>query len=129
MDDGVVSAGLVGFSADGARVHLAEADELATRAWPALHELSQVEFSGDFVSSYSGAVLGHRIFVDGQEDDSGEEDAVMLFELSATRGAVVKPPVPTGMWVGRLGADAIVTVEAEGDPGRGRVVQLPAPKG
>jgi hypothetical protein len=128
LDAGALPAGFVGFSADGARVHLAESDELRTHAWPALEELSSVPFADDFVSSYSGVVLGHRVFVDGQDRETEEEDAVMLFDRSAIRGAVVKPPVPTGMWVGRIGGDAIVTVESKGDPVRGRVFRLPAPK-
>ena len=128
LDDGAVPAGFVGFSADGARVHLAEADELRTHAWPALQELSSVPFDDDFISSYSGVVIGHRLFVDGQDRETEEDDAVMLFDRSALRGAVVRPPVPTGMWVGRIGDDAIVTVESKGDPSRGRVVRLPAPR-
>jgi len=127
LDAGSVSAGFVGFSADGARVHLVEADELRTHAWPGLEELSTVELADDFVSSYAGAVLGDRILVDGEEAESGE-DAVMTFDRSAIRGARVKPPVPGGMWVGRIGPEAIVTVESKGDPARGRVLRLPAPK-
>jgi hypothetical protein len=130
LDAGALSASFVGFSADGARVHLAESDELRTHAWPGLEELSSVPFEGDFVSSYSGVVLGHRVFVDGQDRETRDEgeDAVMLFDRSGLRGAIVKPPVPTGMWVGRIGDDAIVTVESKGDPSRGCVVRLPAPK-
>ena len=40
-------------------------------------------------------------------------------------GAELKPPVPEGMWVGKLGSEMIVTVEAKGEPARGRVVLLP----
>jgi len=123
LDKGGISAGFVGFSADGARVHLAEADELRTHAWPGLEELSSVELADDFVSSYSGVVLGARILVDGEEADSAE-DGVMMFDPSATRGSMLPPPVPTGMWAGRLGADAIVTVESKGEPARGRVVRI-----
>ncbi|MDB5215148.1 MAG: hypothetical protein JWO86_3075, partial [Myxococcaceae bacterium] len=39
LDDGSIPAGFVGFSTDGARLHLAEADELRTHAWPGLEEL------------------------------------------------------------------------------------------
>lgn len=127
MDGGSVPVGFVGFSADGARVHLVELDELRTHAWPGLLELSSVELADDFVSSYAGVVLGHRIFVDGEEDDDSHQDAVMAFDRSAIRGSLVKPPVPSGMWVGRLGTDALVTVESKGDPALARVIQLPAP--
>jgi hypothetical protein len=123
LDAGGVSAGFVGFSADAARVHLAEADELRTHAWPGLEELSSVELVDDFVSSYSGAVLGERIFVDG-EDAESREDAVMTFDRAALRGTLVMADVPTGMWAGRLGADLVVTVEAKGDPARGRIVRV-----
>lgn len=126
MDQGSVSCGFVGFSADSARVHFAEADELRTHAWPGLEELSSVEFPGSFESVYSGVVLGKRIYVDGQDRDDEGVDAVTLFDPSGILGARLKPPVPTGMWVGRLGADCIVTVEAKGDPARGRVVRVPA---
>ena len=121
---GSVPSGFVGFSSDAARVHLVEADELRTHAWPGLEELSAVELSDDFVSSYAGVVLGHRIFVDGHDGDD-ESDAVMLFDRSAIRGARVRPPVPRGMWVGRLGPDALITVEAKGEPALVRVVRLP----
>lgn len=124
LDGGSVHAGFVGFSADAARVHLVEADELRTHAWPGLEELSTVELADDFVSSYAGAVLGHRVFVDGHDGDD-ESDAVMLFDRSAIRGARLRPPVPRGMWVGRLGADALITVEAKGEPALLRVVRLP----
>jgi hypothetical protein len=127
LDAGGIAAGFVGFSADGARVHLVEADELRTHAWPGLEELSSVELADDFVSSYAGAVLGDRIYVDGEEADA-REDAVLLFDPSATRGSLVAPPVPTGMWAGRLGADCIVTVEAKGEPSRGRVLRIPSPR-
>ena len=119
LDQGSVPAGFVGFSSDGARVHLAEADELRTHAWPGLETLSSAPFADEFVSSYSGAVIDSLIFVDGEID---EEDAVMMFDRSALKGAVVAPPAPRGMWVGRLGGSAIVTVEAKGDPARGRVL-------
>lgn len=126
LDGGAVPAGFVGFSADGAHVHLVEADELRTHAWPSLEELSSVELADDFISAYSGAVLGDRVLVDGHDADT-EDDAVMLFDRSARRGARVKPPVPTGMWVGRLGADCVVTVASKGDPAEGRVLRIPAP--
>ncbi len=127
LDLGSVSGGFVGFSADSARVHIAEADELRTHAWPGLQELSSVELADDFASSYSGVVMGERVYVDGEDMDTGDVDAVMLFDRSATRGAVLAPPVPTGMWVGRIGPDALITVEAKGEPVRGRVLKLPAP--
>jgi hypothetical protein len=123
MDAGTVPAGFVGFSADAARVHLAEADELRTHAWPGLEELSSVELPGDFVSSFAGAVLGERILVDG-EDSELKEDAVMIFDRSAIRGTLLTPPVPSGMWAGRLGVDTLVTVEAKGEPARGRVLRI-----
>ena len=123
LDEGGVPAGFVGFSGDAARVHLAEADELRTHAWPGLEELSSVELADDFVSSYSGAVLGDRILVDGEEAET-REDAVMLFDRSATHGALLPEPVPTGMWAGRLDADLLVTVEAKGEPARGRVLRI-----
>lgn len=128
MDGGSLSCGLVGFSADGARLHVVEDFELRTHAWPGLEELSSVELADDFGSSYAGAVLGHRIYVDGTDADSGEDDLVMLFDRSATRGTVLSPPVPTGMWLGRIGADALVLVEAKGEPARGSVVRIPEPK-
>ncbi len=123
LDDGSIPAGFVGFSTDGARVHLAEADELRTHAWPGLEELSSVEFADDFVSSFAGAVLGGQILIDG-EDSEAREDAVMVFDMSGLRGKLALPPVPTGMWAGRLGPDAIVTVESKGEPSRGRVIRL-----
>ncbi len=119
LDEGSVSAGFVGFSSDGARVHLAEADELRTHAWPGLETLSSAPFADEFESSYSGAVIDSLIFVDGQVEDA---DAVMMFDRSALQGALVAPPAPQGMWVGKLGSRAIVTVEAKGDPARGRVL-------
>ena len=125
LDAGSTPAGFVGFSADGARVHLAEVFELRTHAWPGLEELSSVELAIDFESTYSGAVLGNRIFVDGHDSETGEYDSVMVFDRSAIRGAELKPPVPEGMWVGKLGSEMIVTVEAKGEPARGRVVLLP----
>ena len=123
LDKGGIPAGFVGFSADGARVHLAEADELRTHAWPGLEELSSVELADDFVSSFSGVVLGDRILVDG-EDAEAREDAVMTFDRSAMVGSLLGEPVPKGMWAGRLGIDCIVTVEAKGEPARGRVVRI-----
>lgn len=124
LDDGGESAGLVGFSADGARVHLAGNDALRTHAWPTLTELSSVAFDDDFVSNFSGAVIGPWIYVDGEDADTGDDDAVMRFDRSAIRGTTLSPPCPAGMWVGRLGADHIVTVEAKGEPARGRVLRI-----
>jgi hypothetical protein len=126
LDAGGISAGFVGFSADGARVHFAEVDELRTHSWPDLVELASVELADDFVSSYSGVVLGSRILVDGNDAET-TDDAVMVFDQSALRGRVMPPPVPSGMWVGRLGEDAFVTVESKGEPARGRVIRVPAP--
>ncbi len=123
LDDGGVPAGFVGFSADGARVHLAEADELRTHSWPGLAELSSIELADDFMSSFSGIVLGERILIDG-EDAETHEDAAMLFDRSATVGALLPEPVPTGMWAGRLGSDLLVTVESKGEPARGRVLRI-----
>jgi|GEM_PF-4051163 len=124
LDEGSVPAGFVGFSADGNRVHLVEADELRTHSWPGLEQLSSVDLADDFASSYSGAVLGERIFIDGDDADSGEE-AVMTFDRSALRGSLVAPPVPSGMWAGRVGEDMIVVVSAKGDPAEARVVRIP----
>ena len=126
LDGGGVPAGFVGFSADAARVHLVEADELRTHAWPALHELSSMELADDFVSSFSGAVLGEHIFIDGQHSEDAE-DAVMRFDRSALRGILLTPPFPSGMWAGRLAGDVIVTVEADGAPSRGRVLRITLP--
>lgn len=123
LDAGGIPAGLVGFSADGARVHLVEADELRTHAWPGLEELSSVELADDFISSFSGVVLGDSLFIDGQDAES-TEDQVMKFDRSAIVGSVIYEGVPNGMWAGRLGADAIVTVESKGDPARGRVIRV-----
>jgi hypothetical protein len=123
LDSGGIPAGFVGFSADGARVHLAEADELRTHAWPGLEELSSVELADDFVSSFAGTVLGDSIFIDGQDAESGE-DQVMKFDRSAIVGSVLYDDVPSGMWAGRLGTDMIVTVESKGDPARGRVIRV-----
>jgi hypothetical protein len=124
LDAGGIPAGFVGFSADGARVHLAEADELRTHAWPGLEELSSVELADEFVSSFAGAVMGDRILVDG-EDAESRDDAVMVFDRSAIVGSLVYgDDVPRGMWAGRLGTDCIVTVESKGEPSRGRVVRV-----
>ncbi len=127
LDGGSVPAGFVGFSSDGSRVHLVESDALRTHAWPGLVELSSVELADDFVSSYAGAVLGHDIFVDGSDSESEDEDRVMVFERAGIRGSTAKGPVPGGMWVGRLGTDAIVTVSSKGDPARGGLVRIPTP--
>lgn len=126
LDEGGIPAGMVGFSADGARVHLVEADELRTHAWPGLHELSSVELVDDVVSAYSGVVLGDRVLVDAHDADDGALDLVVAFDRTALVGRLERPPFPRGMWVGRLGADALVTVDASHDPARGEVVRLPA---
>jgi hypothetical protein len=126
LERGSVPSSFVGFSSDGARVHFVEADELRTHAWPGLEELSSVELADGFVSVYGGAVLGPRVFVDGENTETGD-DAVMAFDRAALRGVVASDPVPSGMWVGRLGADMIVTVAAKGEPALGHVLQLPAP--
>lgn len=123
LDDGAVPAGFVGFSADATRVHLAEADELRTHAWPGLTELSSTELADDFVSNYSGAVFGDNILVDGRVDE-GADDAVMQFDRSALYGKILAPPVPLGMWAGRIGRDAIVTVDPKAEPARGSVVRI-----
>lgn len=127
LDGGSVPAGFVGFSSDHARVHLVEADELRTHAWPGLEELSSVELADEFVSSYSGVVLGDRIFIDGHDAETGDYDCVMVFDRSAIRGAEAKDPVPTGMWVGRLGTDKLITVASKGEPATGRIVRIPEP--
>ncbi len=123
LDGGGLPSGLVGFSADGSRAHLAEADELRTHVWPDLKEISSVQLKDDFVSSYAGAVLGDRILVDGNDSESGE-DAVMVFDRTGRRGSLLAPPFPIGMWAGCLGVDVIVTIEAKGDPARGRVIRV-----
>ncbi len=131
LDDGGQSAGLVGFSADSSRVHLAEANHLRTLAWPGLEQLSSVELANEFFSNYGGVVLGERVLVDGEMDDGKSdvaEDAVMLFDHTGIRGRRLKPPVPTGMWVGKLGEDAVVIVDAKGEPAHARVVRFPAPQ-
>ncbi|MBX3208380.1 MAG: hypothetical protein KF764_25265 [Labilithrix sp.] len=123
LDGGGIPAGMVGFSADGTRVYLAEADEIRTHAWPGLKELSSVELADDFVSSYSGALVGGHVLVDGQDSETNE-DAVMVYDSTATKGRLALPPVPTGMWAGRLEEDVLVTVEAKGEPARGRVLRV-----
>ncbi|MBN9160689.1 MAG: hypothetical protein BGO98_13900 [Myxococcales bacterium 68-20] len=122
LDSGGIAAGFVGFSADAMRVHLAEADELRTHGWPTLDELSSVQFADDFVSSFSGAVLGYDILVDGEDAETGD-DVVMRFDVSAIRGTLLPKPAPSGMWAGRLGPDAIVTIQAKGDPVRALVLR------
>lgn len=125
LDAGCLPAGFVGFSENGAHVHLTEADTLQTYAWPTLDHLSSAPLDDAFTSSYAGVVLGGSIFVDGEVEigDVGD-DAVMRFDRAALRGSIEKPPVPRGMWVGRLGPNAVVTVESKGDPARGRVVAI-----
>jgi len=126
LDAGGIPAGFVGFSVDATRVHLAEADELRTHAWPALQELSSVELADDFVSSFAGAVLGEHVYVDGEYAEVGE-DAVMRFDRSAIRGKVLLPPVPIGMWAGRLATDVLVTVEAKGEPASAHILRVIPP--
>ena len=127
LDAGGSSAGFVGFSRDGARVHFVEPDELRTHAWPTLHELSSVPLADAFQSGYAGAVLGDRIYIDGIHVDD-EEDAVMLFDRSAIMGGMLRPPFPAGMWAGRLGGDVIVTVEhLPEQSARGHIYRIPAP--
>ena len=122
LDQGGASAGFVGFSSDGARLHLAEPDELQTFSWPNLAKLSAAPFDDDFVANYSGAVIDSFVFVDGTLDlDAGAEDAVMMFDASARKGSVLTP-APPGMWAGRIGPNAIITVDAKGDPAPARVV-------
>lgn len=125
LDAGAQPAGFVGFSEDGARVHLAADYTLETYAWPTLEHLSSAPFEDVFASSYSGVVLGGSIYVDGEIEigDVGD-DAVMRFDRAALTGSIEKPPVPRGMWVGRLGPNAVLTVESKGDPARGRVVAI-----
>lgn len=124
LDAGAVSAGFVGFSADAARVHLVEADELRTHAWPTLHELSSVQLEDDFISSFSGAVINGHVFVDGQSADDGD-DLVMRFDRSAIRGAVLQPPFPRGMWSGRLAGETIVTIDPKAS--RATLVRIDTP--
>lgn len=129
LDGGSLAAGFVGFSRDGARAHFAEPDELRTHAWPTLHELSSVPFAAEFTSSYAGAVLGDRVYVDGIDVDD-EGDLVMLFDRSAIVGGVLRPPFPLGMWAGKLGGDVIVAIEHDrtrGGIARGRLYRIPAP--
>ena len=122
LDQGGASAGFVGFSSDGARVHLAEPDELETFSWPDLAKLSSTPFDEDFVANYSGAVIDSLIFVDGDLDlDAGAKDAVMMFDAGARKGSLVTP-APSGMWAGRIGTNAIITVDAKGDPAHARVL-------
>lgn len=122
LDQGGASAGFVGFSSDGARVHLAESDELQTFSWPNLAKLSATPFADDFVASYSGVVIDSLIFVDGDLDlDAGPKDAVMMFDAGARKGSLLTP-APAGMWAGRIGTNAIITVDAKGEPAHARVL-------
>ena len=127
LDEGGIAAGFVGFTNHGAHVHLVEADELRTHAWPTLHELASVELADDFVSSFSGAVLNGLVHVDGQHADDGD-DAVLRFDRAALFGSLATLPVPAGMWAGRLGDDVLVTVEAKGAPARGEILRI-SPEG
>lgn len=125
LDHGGASAGFVGFSSDGARLHLAEPDELQTFSWPDLAKLSSTPFEDDFVSSYSGVVIDSLIFVDGDLDlDAEAKDAVMMFDASARKGSLVGA-APSGMWAGRIGTNAIIVVDAKGDPAHARVLVVP----
>jgi hypothetical protein len=102
----------------------ASPDELQTLSWPNLAKISSAGFDDDFVASYSGAVLDSFVFVDGELDlDAGSKDAVMMFDASARKGSIVTP-APTGMWAGRIGVNAIITVEPKGDPARARVFSV-----
>lgn len=127
LDDGSGPVGFVGFSSDGAHVHLVEADALRTHAWPSMEELSSVEFTGDFVASFSGVVLGSRILVDGHDSESGNEDAVLSFDVTGIRSSPLSPPFPTGMWVSKLGRDLLITVSAKGEPAQGQVFRIASP--
>ena len=121
LDQGGASAGFVGFSADGSRLHLAEPDELQTFSWPGLAKLSSAPFADDFVANYSGAVIDSLVFVDGELDlDEGAKDAAMMFDASARKGSIVTP-APSGMWAGRVAPNAIITVEAKGEPAHARI--------
>ncbi|MCB9628705.1 MAG: hypothetical protein H6725_15140 [Sandaracinaceae bacterium] len=124
LDSGASPAGFAGFSSDGTRVHLVEDAELRTHAWPDLTELSAAALADDFTSSYVGVVVGDLILLDGHDADTETEDRVMIFDRSALRGAVVPEPAPPGMWVGRLGADLLITVDPKGDPAAGHVVRV-----
>ena len=70
----------------------------------------------------AGAILGDDIFVDGEYADS-QEDAIMQFDRAAIHGIVLPGPAPKGMWAGRLGANAIVTIDPKGDPARARILE------
>ena len=89
LDEGASPAGFVGFSSDGARVHVAEYDVLRTHAWPTLIELSTAPLADDFACSYTGVVIGDLILLDGHDADTESEDMLMLFDRSAVRGGVV----------------------------------------
>ena len=126
LDDGGIAAGFVGFSEDGARLHLAEDQALRTHAWPALVELSSVDLADDFVGAYAGAVMHGRVLVDGHEDEDEHNgaDGVMSFDVSGTLGSWLLPPFPSGMWAGRLGSTCLVTVQPKGNPARGSVIRV-----
>jgi hypothetical protein len=123
MEGGTIPAGIVGFSSDGTRLYLAEADELRTHGWPGLKELASTPFEGDFISGYAGAVIADHVLVDG-EDSETKEDAVAMFDPSAEKAVFAIPPVPAGMWAGLVGTNVLLTVEARGEPGRGRVLRI-----
>lgn len=124
LDDSGEPAALVGFSADGARVYLVGDSDLRTHAWPDLTELAAIPLDDDFASSYGGVIVGEAILLDGHDADSGDGDRIMRFDASGLRGHVLQGAAIAGMWVGRLGAILIVTVQAKGEPSVGRVVAI-----
>ncbi|HEY2366204.1 MAG TPA: hypothetical protein VGH87_07465, partial [Polyangiaceae bacterium] len=77
----------------------------------------------DFVANYAGVVIDSLVFVDGDLDldDAESKDAVMMFDAAARKGSLVTP-APSGMWAGRIGPNAIITVDAKGEPAHARVV-------
>lgn len=124
LDEGADPAGFVGFSSDGALVHLVSDAELRTHAWPGLTEMSAVPLDDDFASSYGGAVIGEAILLDGHDAETEEEDRVMVFDRAALHGQLLPSGAPPGMWIGRVGNDLIVTVESKGEPARGRALRV-----
>ena len=118
------SSGFVGFSADGARVHLVS-DELETLSWPTLSMLSSTPFEHDFEPKYSGAAIDSLIFIDGEIDPGGpdvvENEAVMMFDGPCQEGTLLAT-APSGMWVGRIGPNAIITVGSKLEPAPGRLL-------
>lgn len=124
LDDSGEPAALVGFSADGTRIHLVGDAELRTHAWPDLTELAAIPLDDDFASSYGGVIVGESILLDGHDADTGDGDRIMRFDTSGLRGHLLQGAAIAGMWVGRLGASLIVTVQAKGEPSIGRVVAI-----